>query len=166
MYSYAREDLLGAFKAAPNMNAALKGFLKNEVTRGDQAAKFVKSFRAALSSKSPDAFDLFVDKALPRYERHFLLVARYAYSETIEPILDQTIQTHAESFNETFTIHNNVISITDKKNFDTIARLALQELDASLEQSPLPRSNFMRNVLIVSLFEPEVIENISADNFH
>jgi len=166
MYSYKREDLIAAFSAAPNINSALKGFLKHEVTKGDQSAKFVKAFRVAATAKNPEQFVEFVQKALPRYERHFFLIARHAYSAEVEPMLDVVIDQYAEEFNQSYDGEGENVSVTDRKKFDSIAKSALQALDGELEKSSmLPNNNFMRNMLVFSLFEEGVIKNIPTGYF-
>lgn|GEM_PF-2031195 len=165
MYSYEREDLISAFRSAPNINSALKGFLKSEVTKGDQTAKFVKSFRTAATAKNQDVFDQFVERTLPRFEPYFFLIARHAHSSEIEPILDKTIAQYADEFNLSFESDGDTIKVTDSDKFLSLAKLALADLSEQLSESSLPNNCFMQNVLVYSLFEEGVIEELPKSYF-
>jgi len=165
MYPYEQKDLITALQSAPNLNSALKGFLKSQVQKGDQTSKFIKAFRVATTSKTPGALENFIDKSLPRFERHFFLIARHALSTETEVILDQVIEKYAEDFNKTYQLQGSAITVSNKEQFDSIAKQALNDLDNGLEQSKLPNSNFMRNVLVYSLFDEQVIHEIPKEFF-
>jgi len=165
MYPYEQKDLITAFQAAPNLNAALKGFLKSQVQKADQTSKFIKSFRASITSKSPGALESFIENSLPRFERHFFLIGRHALSAETESILDQVIEKYADDFNKTYQSQGSSISVNNRDEFNSIAKQALRDLDGGLEQSKLPNNNFMRNVLVYSLFDEQVMGEIPEEYF-
>ena len=52
MESFETGDVVRSFRASPNLNAAIKNFLKREVRRGDAGGRFVKDFKGAMLGRN------------------------------------------------------------------------------------------------------------------
>ena len=160
MLPYSNKEAIECITGAPNMNSAIKGFLRNEVQKGDPIAKFIKSLKTTVASKNPDALPQFIEKALPKYEVHLFLITRHAYHQATDEILDNIISTYAEAFNETFSITGEEIHVSDRARFETIAKNAIEQMGTSLKENDLYHNGFMLNAIIYSLFEGPVIKEL------
>ncbi len=161
VFDYTREEIQHSFKSAPNINAALKNFMKQEIEKGDSAAKFVKALKTALQSKSPDALPELLDRALPKYETHTFVISRYAHNDCIEPLLAKIIEEYASDFNNCYqTDGASQIEISDKATFEKIARDVEKLTGQHLQESNLPENGFMKNSVFYSLFEPLVLQEL------
>ncbi len=160
MYPYSQEDIVTCIQAAPNMNSALKSFLKNEMQKGDPASKFIKAFKAALQSKAPQALESFLQKALPKYEAHLYLVSRHAFGQECDTIIDHVITNYAEDFNNTYSTTETTIEIGDREKFEELAQQALNDIGEKMNELGVPSSGFMKNAIAYSLFEPLVLQEL------
>ena len=154
------EEVTAALTSAKNLNAALKSFLKREGTQTPQVAIFAKEFRGVVSSGRPEPVRLFIEQNYDKRPMYFLGVARYAYPELIEAVVGKIIEQHAETFNKTYARADQGITVTDSKGFASIVKNVAQMIDEGLTASGVPASNFMRNAIMASVFEPDVLTEV------
>ena len=160
MFNFSSDDIYKAFEVAPNVNAALKNFLKREVQRGDPIERFVKDLRKSFSNNNPAAIKVFIEKSLPDYNQHFLLLAGYANAEAVNEISESVISAHAEEFNDTYEEGDSSITITDRETFDRIIKDVILVIENGLKEHKLPDSQFMKLVLVNSIFEDKVMKEV------
>lgn len=154
------EEITTALINAKNLNAALKSFLKREGAQTPQVATFAKEFRGVVSSGRPEPVRLFIEQNYQRRPMYFLGVARYAYPEVIEAVVGKIIEQHAERFNTTYERAGQGIKVTDAKEFGAIVKNVSQMIDEGLKTAGAPTSNFMRNAVMASVFEPDVLVEV------
>lgn len=163
MYSYTHEEALNSLLNAKHLNASAKKIIKSHGSQDPKSARFAKALKAATKSPLPNAFSSFVEKALPEYEEHLLLVARNAYAPFIEPILDEIIEKYADDFNSTYEIDTNTgsITLTAESEFQRIGQAALEILSGRVEKSDLPNNGFIKKAIAYSLFDRSVLAELS-----
>ena len=149
-----------SFSKARNLNAALKSFLKREGTSNPQAAAFAKDFRAATSTGKQAALRAFLERHYPKREIFFVGIARYAHPELIESTVGRIVDNHADTFNATYERGDSGITIKDAGTFKKIVKSVDKTIEESLTGSELPVTNFMKNALLASVFEPEVLSEV------
>ena len=154
------DEVTIALTGAKNLNSALKSFLKREGTQTPQVASFAKEFRGAVSSGRPEPVRLFIEANYEKRPMYFLGLARYAYPELIESVVGQIIEQHADTFNSTYERAEQGIKVTDAKAFGSIVKSVAQMIDDGLKTSNVPASNFMRNAVMASVFEPDVLTEV------
>jgi hypothetical protein len=154
------EEVTVALTSAKNLNAALKSFLKREGTQTPQVATFAKEFRGVVTSGRPEPVRVFIEQNYEKRPMYFLGVARYAYPELIEAVVGKIIEQHAETFNTTYERADEGIKVTDAKAFGAIVKSVSQMIDEGLKASGAPTSNFMRNAIMASVFEPDVLTEV------
>ncbi len=154
------EEVTVALTSAKNLNAALKSFLKREGTQTPQVATFAKEFRGVVTSGRPEPVRVFIEQNYEKRPMYFLGVARYAYPELIEAVVGKIIEQHAETFNSTYERAEQGIKVTDAKAFGAIVKSVSQMIDEGLKASGAPASNFMRNAIMASVFEPDVLTEV------
>lgn len=154
------EEVTVALTSAKNLNAALKSFLKREGTQTPQVATFAKEFRGVVTSGRPEPVRIFIEQNYEKRPMYFLGVARYAYPELIEAVVGKIIEQHAETFNTTYARAEQGIKVTDAKAFGAIVKSVSQMIDEGLKASGAPTSNFMRNAIMASVFEPDVLTEV------
>lgn len=154
------EEVTAALTSAKNLNAALKSFLKREGTQTPQVASFAKEFRGVVSSGRPEPVRVFIEQNFEKRPMYFLGVARYAYPELIEGIVGGIIEKHAEAFNKTYQRAEQGITVTDAKGFGAIVKSVTSIIDDGLNAAGAPTSNFMRNAIMASVFEPDVLTEV------
>jgi hypothetical protein len=154
------DEVTVALTSAKNLNAALKSFLKREGTQTPQVATFAKEFRGVVTSGRPEPVRVFIEQNYDKRPMYFLGVARYAYPELIEAVVGKIISQHAETFNTTYERAEQGIKVTDAKAFGAIVESVSQMIDEGLKASGAPTSNFMRNAIMASVFEPDVLTEV------
>jgi hypothetical protein len=157
---YTSQDVCDAFASAPNLNSALKSFLKREVRRGDHTEKFIKNFRKAALTGKEASLKLFFESHLPAYQQHVLLLAGYANGEAINTIAGDIIDRYADEFNATYVEKEKSIDITKPAEFERITKDVMVLISEGLIGKELPDSMFMKLVVINTIFEDKVIEKL------
>lgn len=160
MEQYTTSDIVGAFEAAPNLNAALKNFLKREIRRGDPTERLAKSFKVAISSKRADARREFIEKHADTNARFFLAVGKYAYGSSVDAISEDIISRHAEAFNATYDRSDDGVTVTDRDGFNRIIQMVRAELEEGLQSHGLPNSGFMLSILHHWIFDEDVLQEV------
>ena len=160
MLAYNKEEIFDSFRAAPNVNAALKKFLKNEVKRGDPIERFTKDLRTAVSGGRDDALKSFIDRSLPDYEPHLMVISRYLYNNAIEEIISGIYERHADQFNETYSLDSGSFEYKDQSGFEKIIADVAKEVDAGIGEHELPATPYMRNVIHGALFDEQVMPEV------
>lgn len=154
------QELVEAFSAAKNLNAALKSFLKREGNNGGSVAAFAKEFRNAAGSGKVPALQLFVERNFPVKELYFIGAARYAFPELVESTVGKIIERYAEEFNATYSRDDQGVSVTDTKNFKRIVAEVRSMVEKELQAAELPKNNFMVNSLLATVFEVDVLAEV------
>ena len=160
MYQYSQDEVLSCLTNAPNLNAAVKRYLKLEDAGAEDDARFVKALRAAAKSGKEPPLKNLVEKALPKYERQFYLIVRSAYDQPVSDIVEAIFENFAEDFNATYSLEGDKLSFTEEAEFHRISQQALRKIDEMISEKALPNVNFLRNAVAVTLFEPGVLEHI------
>ena len=161
MLTYSHDDIIATFRSAKNLNAAIKSFLKGEVTKGHPAERFAKSFRSAYDAQDEARLTNFIEKNLPQFEKELLLIANYAHADVIGRASDRIISTHAESFNETYARSDGEITVTDPSSFKKIINNAFTIIEEELGQTDVPDTPFLRNVFILTIFDEDLVDKVS-----
>jgi hypothetical protein len=154
------DEVTTALTSAKNLNSALKSFLKREGTQSPQVAVFAKEFRGVVSSGRPEPVRLFIEQNYEKRPMYFLGLARYAYADLVESVVGKIIEQHADTFNTTYDRAEQGIRVTDAKAFGSIVKSVSQMIDEGLKTSGSPTSNFMRNAIMASVFEPDVLTEV------
>lgn len=154
------DEVTTALTSAKNLNAALKNFLKREGAQTPQVATFAKEFRGVVSRGRPEPVRLFIEQNYDKRPMYFLGVARYAFPEVIEAVVGEIIERHADQFNKTYEHAEQGIKVTDAKGFGTIVKDVSRMIDEGLKAADAPTSNFMRNAVMASVFEPAVLTEV------
>ncbi|MDZ4786037.1 MAG: hypothetical protein SGJ02_08170 [bacterium] len=152
------DDITEVLKKAPNVNSAIKNFLKREVKKGDSSEKFVKSLRDVLLSKNETAARDFISGALPKFLNHIYSIACYAYFESMSKLAENIVEKYADDFNATFEIIEGKVKYKDEKKFKVISSEALKIIHETLAAQGFAESAFMKNVALISVFERPVID--------
>lgn len=160
MLEYSSDEVIAALSTCDNINAAVKSFLKRELKKGDPREKFTKDLRTVFQSNNTERQISFVEKHRERFEGVLLGITRYALYQPIDAITATIIEAHADPFNATYEVNDSEIEILNKEEFQQIARAALDGFRAGLAEHSLPVSNFMVNVLILTLFDDAVVPEI------
>ncbi len=159
MLECTAEDIAQCLKKAPNINSAIKNFLKREVKKGDPAEKFAKSLRTVMSAPTEGAALKFVEESLPKFQNHLYSVACYAYYEFVSQLAGSVVEKYADDFNATFEINEEgQLKYKDETKFKTISDKALEILRKGLNDAGFGGSPFMKNVTMISIFERPVID--------
>jgi hypothetical protein len=87
-------------------------------------------------------------------------LARYAHPELVESVVATIIDTHADAFNSTYERGESGISVKDAATFKKIVKDVQQIIDKGLVSAELPTSNFMKNTLMASVFEVDVLGEV------
>ena len=161
MYESNTEEVIEVFRNAGNINAAIKKILKQEVKRGSPEERFFKDFRnVVISPRAKELIESFVRKHYPAGERFFMVIAGYVHDEAMVDISSRIIDRYADDFNGTFEQNSSGIEIRDRERFEALARQAVQMIEEGLKDHNLPRTAFLKNVLVNRLFTPEVIKEL------
>jgi hypothetical protein len=158
MLEYSNQDIVELLDACPNLNAAVKGFLKNDTGGDQQAAKFAKAFRKATNSAR--GIGDFVEKYHQDYAPHFLAIARHGHTEVINAIAEQVITQYADQFNETYEKNGDSITVKDQEAFVSITRDVCTLLTDVIAEAELPDNLFFRTIIIDWLYDPEVVPEV------
>ena len=160
MLGYQSSEVVEAIHSAPNVNSALKNFLRNEIQKGDPAAKFVKKLRTLASAKSSEALQSFIDQSLPKFEKHLFVIARYAHGNAVAEISSAIVENFAEDFNATFEKKGDGVEVLNKEKFSEIVSQVVKNIESRLEQGSLPQGGFMKSLMLDWIFEPEVLPEV------
>ncbi len=161
MLDYTIADAVNCLKKANNLNAAVKHFLKREVRSGDPSEKFAKELREIIERDNSEATKRFFDKHIPRFERQLFAIGGYAHWDFIGALIERIGTKHADQFNATYAVNGESIEISDQAKFDSIAKLAISDVDHELANKGFPDSKFLKNVILSTLFEPAVLRAVS-----
>lgn len=156
------EDVESSLQAAPNLNAAVKNLLKREAQGqgSEQLVAFAKECRDVVQSRRDGALRSFIEKNYPRREAFFLGLARYAHSPTFTAVIENIFNEYAAEFNSTYETGTDSISVTNPERFAAIVKGVSVMIDDGLRAAGLPINNFLKNSLLVSIFEPQVLQAV------
>jgi hypothetical protein len=154
------EEINGALGAAKNLNSALKKFLRVEGTSSPQVNAFAKEMRGAVARGRPEVVRTFIEKNFPKREMYFLGVARYAHAEFFESTIGDIFNAYADDFNATYEKGDSGVTVKDEASFTRIVNSVLELIETKLAGASLPSSNFLRNALLISVFEPDVLVEV------
>lgn len=160
MLKFNASEVVAAFEKAKNINSATKKFLKNDVGNDHKSEKFIKSLKVVLSGNNTENKESFVAKHLPEYETHLMVLSHYAFLEPIDKITEQVVVGHADAFNKTYDKAAKGIEIKDSAKFKEIVSKVVLLIQAGFKEADIPNSNFMKNVMLFSIFEKDVLEEV------
>ncbi|MFN4894304.1 MAG: hypothetical protein ACK5GN_09735 [Pseudomonadota bacterium] len=150
-----------SFAAAKNLNAALKNLLKKESAGAPAVAGFAKDFRAAVSSGKAAQRDLFIERHFESKQFFFLGAVRYAFPELVETTVGAIVTKYADDFNATYEkLDEGGVQVTDSKRFTEIVKEVLAIVESDLKSADLPDNNFMKNALLATVFELDVLNEV------
>lgn len=155
-------DVESVLSSANNLNAALKTLLKREGKPENSIESFVKSMRPVVARNRDGELLKYVEQHYPTKEVHFALLAAYAFPAVRESLINSVFEKHAENFNKTYERSDNGIKITDAAKFQSIIEDVVVMVKGGLEQAGVPRNNFSVYSVLVSIFEPDVLEQVVA----
>jgi len=154
------EEVHISFKAAKNLNAALKTLLKRESKNGDPIEGFVKDFRPLVQSENEEKIKGFIEKNFAKREMYFYALARYAYPEFYTSVIEKIFNTYAEEFNATYKKVEQGIEVTNKPEFAKIVKTVGKLIDEQLKESEMPVTNFFKKSVMVCVFEADVLKEV------
>lgn len=160
MFPTTIDEVENAFASAKNLNAALKSFLKREGKGGPQIASFAKDFRNAVGTGRPAAVKFFIEQNYSKREVLFVGLIRYVFPEAVESIVTKIFDTYADEFNTTYTKSEGGMTVTNPPRFKEIAKAVVSLVEEGLRGAELPVSNFMKNSLLVCVFESDVLQEV------
>ena len=152
-------EILQTFEGAKNINAAFKKFLKNDAGKDQANLKFINGLKQIFASKDEGQKLAFLNKHLPDFEPHLLVVGRYAYVEPVDSVTEEVIIKFAEEFNTTYSKHDNGIEILNER-FSQIVSEVMAIISQCYQNGHLPESNFMTSIILNSIFDADVLKEV------
>ena len=110
-------DVEAVLATAPNLNAALKTFLKREGRPENSVEPFVKSLRPVVARNRDGELLRYIEQHYPTKEAHFALLASYAFPTIREPIVASVFEKYADAFNATYERTESGIRLTNPEKF-------------------------------------------------
>lgn len=154
------DEVYSSFKAAKNLNAALKTLLKRESKKGDPIEGFVKDFRPLVQSENEARVKEFIEKNFSKREMFFYALARYAHPEFYTSVIEKIFNSYAEEFNATYEKKEEGIEVTKKDEFKKIVKEVVKLIDEELKAAGLPVTNFFKKSVMVCVFEADVLREV------
>jgi hypothetical protein len=154
------DEVASALTGAKNLNSALKAFLKKEGTNAPHIVQFAKEFRGIVATGRTEPVRNFIERNYEKRPMVFLGLARYAYPELIEATVGNIIERYADEFNATYERVDDGVRVTDAKSFSAIVKGVGQMIEEGLHQAGVSPTNFMRNTIMASVFEPDVLREV------
>lgn len=159
MYKYQPQEIVDCFAKAKNINAAVKAFLKRDAKRGEPSERFAKEAKKVLVERPKEALN-FVTSQLAQSEPFFYALAGHAHMTLVGSIAQEIVEKYADEFNDTYEIKNEQLKVTNKARFDAITKDVISKIETGLSSNGFENSSFMKNVLLLSIFNQEVIVEI------
>jgi len=168
MLKFSSDQIVDCLMSAKNPNAAIKNFLKKEVQGADAlaAARFAKELRDIFATRhraTRENIKTFIEAHLPEYENHLLCIARYAHFDVVQLTAEQVTSKFAEDFNATYEVKDKEISISDPATFKKISKETIKAVDKAVKDSGRQGGDFLRNVMLASIFDREVLQHIMLE---
>jgi hypothetical protein len=91
---------------------------------------------------------------------YFLGVARYAHSDFFEGVIGDIFNQYADPFNATYERADSGVKMLDEKAFRSIVKDVEGMISERIKAAALPPSNFLKNAMLVSIFEPDVLVQV------
>lgn len=160
MLEFTSEDAVNVLMKSGNLNAALKHFLKREIQNGDPAGRFVKDLRTFVDKPNTTQFKAYVDRMRGKFELQLIAIGGYAHSNLVSSIASQVVEKYADDFNKTYETEGETVKIKDQKGFDAIVKDVFGIIDGELKGAGLGESQFLRNSILVNIFDRPVLQKI------
>jgi len=158
MSNITSTEVLQTFEGAKNINAAFKKFLKNDVANDPKNLKFIKSLKQVFVSKDAAVKESFLATHLPEYEPHMFVVGRYAYVDAVDSVTEEVITRFAEEFNTTYVKNEQAVEFKNEERFKQIVLEVMGIINQRFEEQTLPHSNFMKTIVLTSIFDADVLK--------
>ncbi len=156
-------EIVEVLLVAKNLNAALKNLIKREGDGNPEVVSFAKDLRARISGSkfNSDSVESFVEKSLER-ERHgfFLGLARYAFADVIDPVVEDVIGRFADTFNTTYERTDAGVVVKLPEQFKEIVDEVVRIADEALEAAKIPVNSYSRTTMFATVFEADVLEEV------
>ncbi len=162
VFDFSRSDcptIVACFRRAPNINAAMKSFLKREVKKGDGAERFVKDLREALLSENEDRAVAFVERKLEPFEAHLVALGGYLHAQFVTEVAGAIVEKFADEFNASYEVRGDELALRNEKRFHEIVREVLESIQGHIEAHGLS-SYFMTCVLLNAIFDRPVLVRV------
>jgi hypothetical protein len=159
MLPVTTQEIIESFKAAKNLNAAIKNFLKKETAADDKLIRFAKDFRTVTSMGMTNQAQMFIEKNMPTHQNNFMFLARYAHADLIGIVADKVFTDFADLFNATYTKAGSDIIVKNEIEFSNIVKKVHSFVAESIQAADRPSSNFMKNSFLTAIFEEDVLNN-------
>ena len=162
MLEFTNADAAESLQSAGKLNSAVKNFLRNEIQKGDPAGKFAKQLRELAGKSDPENLTKFLEKHGEKYSEVLFVLTRYAFQDQVSQVAEVLVTEYAEKFNETYESSASGITITNEPEFRSLTKEILSEMEKLMKEQELPVNSFMKNVLIMWIFEEGVAEEVVA----
>jgi hypothetical protein len=161
VYEFNTEQVFAAFNKAPNINAAIKNYLKRWATnQGPEAARFAKDLREVMTGRAPEAAKALIDKNLSKRRDTLLAIGACAHAELIDQVTAAIIEQYADDFNATYSAAGESITVNKERDFEAIVEKALAQIEKLLAAQELPDSKFLKAIAVSAIFEPAVLKEM------
>ncbi len=157
MLEFSPEEATDVLLGANNINSAVKSFIKRDSRDFSTSLRFAKDLKdVAVSGKRERLLGL-IKKNIADQNLALVRIAQHAFLPFIHETTNSAIEKYADSFNATYEITGQEISVKNQAEFEKLIKQALSDFDEALEKSACVKGNFMRLVLICTLFDAAVI---------
>lgn len=146
-------------RRSPNINAAVKSFLKREVKKGDGAERFIKDLRDVLLSKNEQLAAEFLERRLSQYEPYVVALGGYAHADFVTALAGRIVEKYADEFNATYQVWGESVTVADPQRFNQIVGEVLKLVADEIDQKGLP-GYFMKCVILNAIFDRPVLMKV------
>lgn len=160
MFTYTYPEIAASLTRAKNLNAAIKKFIKHEGRAGGDTVKFAKEVKATFVDRRAAGGEKLFERYLPKYENHLLLLAAYAHADFVQKTVNQIIDQYADAFNSTYERSEQGVNVTNQAEFSRIVKASFEIINAELKAYEFADCPFMKNVVMISIFDMNVIPEV------
>lgn len=157
-------EIVEVLSAAKNLNAALKNLIKREGDSNPEVVSFAKDLRARISGSHTSNIESFVEKSLERKRQGFFLgLARYAFADVIDPVVEDVIDRFADTFNTTYERTDTGVVVKLPEQFKEIVDEVARITDEALKAAEIPANSYSRTTMFATVFEADVLEEVQKN---
>jgi hypothetical protein len=154
-------EIVEVLKSAKNLNAALKNLMKREGDNNPDVVAFAKDMRARISGAKWNGIEDFIQRSMERNRQgYFLGLARYAFADVIDPLVEEIIEQFADDFNATYERSEEGVTVVSPDRFREIVSQVSSMADNALKQADIPVNAYSRATMFATVFESDVLEEV------
>lgn len=158
MSNFQAAHVVDAFRRAPNLNSAIKTFLKLQSNAADpKAVRFAKDLREAVQNGGTEKLARLVTTHFDSQRDVLLAIGACAHVELINDLISTIAEEYSDEFNSTYRLDSNSIEVTDSAKFEKIARDAFTKIASELRNADWEETSFISAAAATQLFEPLVL---------